>query len=324
MEYRVLGSTGVQVSRLCMGTMTFGAEADAETSAALYARCRDAGINFYDCANVYAGGESERILGALVAGHRQEVVITSKVCFATGPDRNARGLSRYHIMSAAEASLKRLNTDRIDVYFLHHWDDHTPLEETLRALDDLVRQGKILYPAVSNFAAWQIAKALGVSAGQGWSAFKVVQPMYSLVKRQAEVEILPLAQAENLGVISYSPLGGGLLTGKYTGASSTGRIVDNKMYSIRYGQEWMHDAAIRFAELARSRGVHPATLAVAWVAAHPAVTAPIIGARNLEQLGPALAAIDYAMTPELHAELRALTPTPPPATDRTEEKARGS
>jgi aryl-alcohol dehydrogenase-like predicted oxidoreductase len=324
MEYRLLGGTGVQVSRLCMGTMTFGAEADAATSAALYARCRDAGINFFDCANVYAGGESERLLGALVAGHRQEVVITSKVCFATSKDRNARGLSRYHIMNAAEASLKRLSTDRIDVYFVHHWDDQTPLEETLRALDDLVGQGKILYPAVSNFAAWQIAKALGVSARQSWSGFKVVQPMYSLVKRQAEVEILPLAQSENLGVISYSPLGGGLLTGKYASQTGAGRIVDNKMYSVRYGQEWMHGAAARFAELARARGAHPATLAVAWVAAHPAVTAPIIGARNLEQLEPALAAIDQPMPPELYAELCALTPTPPPATDRTEEAARAA
>ncbi len=323
MDYRYLGSTGVEVSRLCMGTMTFGREADPPTAAAIYARCREAGVNFFDCANGYAGGDSERILGELIAGHREEVVITSKVYFPMGEGRNARGLSRYHIMNSVEASLKRLNTDHIDVYFLHHWDDRTPIEETLRVLDDLVRQGKILYPAASNFAAWQIAKALGTSAKEGWSAIKVIQPMYSLVKRQAEVEILPLAQAENLGVISYSPLGGGLLTGKYAAPeTSAGRIVDNKMYATRYSQEWMHDAAGRFAEFARSHGHHPVTLAVAWVAAHPAITAPIIGARNLDQLEPALAALALDMTPELYAELCALTPTPPPATDRTEEVAR--
>jgi len=320
MDYRYLGSTGVEVSRLCMGTMTFGREADPPAAAAIYARCREAGVNFFDCANGYAGGDSERILGELIAGHREEVVITSKVYFPLGEGRNARGLSRYHVMNSVEASLKRLNTDRIDVYFLHHWDDRTPIEETLRVLDDLVGQGKILYPAASNFAAWQLAKALGVSAKEGWSAIKVIQPMYSLVKRQAEVEILPLAQAENLGVISYSPLGGGLLTGKYAAPeTSAGRIVDNKMYATRYSQEWMHDAAGRFAEFAKSRGHHPVTLAVAWVAAHPAITAPIIGARNLDQLEPALAALDIDMTPELYAELCALTPTPPPATDRTEE-----
>ena len=322
MQYRILGSTGVEVSRLCMGTMTFGREADPQASAAIYHRCREAGVNFFDCANGYAGGDSERILGELIAGQREEVVITSKAYFPVGEDRNARGLSRYHLLNSVEASLKRLNTDRIDVFFLHHWDDRTPIEEALRALDDLVRQGKILYPAASNFAAWQYAKALGISAKEGWSALKAIQPMYSLVKRQAEVEILPMARAENLGVISYSPLGGGLLTGKYAALETrAGRIVENTMYAARYSQEWAHHAARRFADLARDRGFHPAALAVAWVAAHPAVTAPIIGARNLEQLEPALGALDLDMTPELYAELCALTPAPPPATDRSEEVA---
>jgi len=323
MEFRYLGSTGVQVSRLCMGTMTFGREADRVTAAAIYARCREAGVNFFDCANGYAGGESERILGELIAGHRDEVIITSKVHFPVGPDRNARGSSRRHIMMAVEDSLRRLNTDRIDVYFLHHWDDAVPIEDTLRALDDLVSQGKIVYPGASNFAAWQIAKALGISAREGWAPFRVLQPMYNLVKRQAEVEILPLARAENLGVISYSPLGGGLLTGKYgaqPGAvTSAGRITENAMYAKRYGQEWVYQAAQAFTAFAGQRGVHPVTLAVAWVAAHPAITAPIIGARSLEQLAPALAALDIAMTPDLYAGLCALTPTPPPATDRSEE-----
>ncbi len=330
MRYKYLGNTGVQVSELCMGTMTFGKEADRETSAALYKRCRDGGINFFDCANGYAGGESERILGDLIQGHRNDLVITSKVYFPVGPDRNARGANRRHIMGAVEDSLKRLKTDHLDVYFLHHWDPTVPLEDPLRALDDLVSQGKILYPGVSNYAAWQIAKALGLSSKNGWAPFRVVQPMYNLLKRQAEVEILPLAQSENLGVISYSPLGGGMLTGKYgtgepntapsaTNGAAKGRIEANEIYAKRYGGGDLQTQAQAFAAFAHQRGYHPASLAIAWVAAHPGITAPIIGARNMEQLEPALKAAEVPMTEELYARLSALTPTPPPATDRSEE-----
>jgi aryl-alcohol dehydrogenase-like predicted oxidoreductase len=205
-EYRFLGNTGVKVSSLCYGTMSFGGEADEETSAAMYRHCREAGINFFDCANVYAGGRSEEVLGRLIAGERNDLIITSKVYFPAGDDLNARGATRRHILQAIEDSLRRLNTDRIDVYFIHHFDDDTPLEETLRVLDDLVRQGKILYPAASNFAAWQVAKALGISERHAWARFECIQPMYNLVKRQAEVELLPMAQSEHVGVISYSPV----------------------------------------------------------------------------------------------------------------------
>ncbi len=320
MRYRYLGETGVQVSSLCMGTMTFGREADKATSAALYKRCRSSGINFFDCADVYANGDSERILGGLIAGNRDEVIITSKVFGQIGTDRNARGNSRRHIMTAVEASLRRLNTDHIDVYFLHGFDAYTPLEESLRALDDLVSQGKVLYPGASNFAAWQVMKALGLSTREGWSRFKVIQPMYNLVKRQAEVELLPLAQSERLGVISYSPLGGGLLTGKYKpDAPPVGRIAENQNYARRYGDDWMHQAALDFAGLANAHGLKPAALAVAWVAVHPGITAPIIGARNLEQLEESLGALTVPMTSELYAEITHLTPQPVPATDRTEE-----
>ncbi len=320
MQYRLLGDTGVWVSSLCMGTMTFGREADRATSAVLYQRCREVGINFFDCADVYAGGESERILGELIHGHRDEVVITSKVFGSTGNDRNARGTSRRHVLAAVEASLKRLNSDHLDVYFLHGFDASTPLEETLRVLDDLVRQGKVLYTGASNFAAWQIAKALGISAKEGWSRFKVIQPMYNLVKRQAEVEILPLAISERVGVISYSPLGGGLLTGKYRpDQPASGRIIENNTYIRRYSDDWMHAAALSFAEFARQHGYKPAALAVAWVAAHPGITAPIIGARNMAQLDDTLTALDIPMTPELYGRVAALTPQPAPATDRTEE-----
>ncbi|UCC53675.1 MAG: aldo/keto reductase, partial [Anaerolineaceae bacterium] len=172
MEYRLLGSTGVEVSQLCFGTMSFGGDADEAISAALFQRCRDAGINFFDCANVYQRGRAEEILGGLMADCRDELVITSKFRFPMGDGPNQSGTSRRHIMAAVEASLKRLNTDRIDLYFIHHFDANTPLESTLRAFDDLVTQGKILYPAVSNFAAWQIAKALGISAREGWARFE--------------------------------------------------------------------------------------------------------------------------------------------------------
>jgi len=320
MEYHFLGNTGVKVSSLCMGTMTFGREADEATSTSMFNRCREAGINFFDCANVYANGEAEKILGKLIADCRGEVIITSKVYSKMGPDINAGGTSRRHIMAAVEASLKRLNTDYIDIYFLHNFDNETPLEESLRALDDLVSQGKVRYTGASNFAAWQIVKSLGISARKGWNAFKCIQPMYNLVKRQAEVEILPMAQSEHLGVITYSPLGGGLLTGKYdTGQPLTSeRFASSEIYQKRYGGEWMHATAQEFSAFAKKHGFHPVSLAVAWVTHHPAVTCPIIGARNVEQLKDSLNAVEIEMAPELYAQISKLSRTPAIATDRSE------
>jgi aryl-alcohol dehydrogenase-like predicted oxidoreductase len=322
-SFRYLGDTGVKISPLCMGTMTFGDAADRETSAALFRRCREAGINVFDCANVYAEGRSEEILGDLVADCRDEVVITSKAYFPTGDDPNARGASRYHLVRAVENSLRRLGTDRIDVFFVHRFDEKTGLHETLRALDDLVRQGKVLYLGASNFAAWQVMKALGRQRAEGWTPFHVIQPMYNLTKRQAEVELLPLAQSEDLGVLSYSPLGGGLLTGKY-GTDRTpdeGRLIENPMYQTRYGADVHLNVAERFTTFAEEHGYDPVSLAVAWVAHHPAVTAPIIGARTLTQLNGSLDALDIDMTDDLRAEISALSPTPPPATDRVEERS---
>jgi aryl-alcohol dehydrogenase-like predicted oxidoreductase len=321
MKYKFLGNTGIKVSSLCMGTLTFGNGADKKTSAELFSRCRDVGINFFDCANVYAKGVSEEILGELVAPCRNEIVLTSKFYGGMGEDVNARGASRFHIRQAVEASLRRLKTDRLDVYFMHHFPENIPLEEALRSLNDLVRSGKILHIGASNFAAWQVAKALGISTFRTWSRIDVIQPMYNLVKRQAEVEILPMAQSESLGVITYSPLGGGLLTGKYRAKrGQDGRITDNPMYKARYGYDNLYNIASSFSAFSDAHNYEPAALAVAWAAAHPAVTAPIIGARSLEQLEGSLKSLDIKMTEELRDEISALSPQPPLATDREDER----
>tara|TARA_R110002126_G_scaffold201238_2_gene348816 strand:+ start:114800 stop:115777 length:978 start_codon:yes stop_codon:yes gene_type:complete len=321
MDYKFLGRTGVKVSELCFGTMSFGGDADINAAAALFKTCRDAGINFFDCANIYSNGKAEEMLGQFMQAERDELVITSKCYFPDGQDINARGANRRHIARSVEDSLRRLKTDRLDVLFMHRWDKNTPLDETLRALEDLVRSGKVLYLGASNYSAWQVSKALGISDRKNWTRFDVIQPMYNLVKRQAEVELLPMAAAEGLGVISYSPLGGGLLTGKYTASrkAGTGRITDSDAYSVRYGDEQVFEVAGQFSDFARSEGMHPVSLAIAWVGANPAITCPIIGARNVEQLKPSLAASDITMTPELYARISALSPTPPPATDRLEE-----
>jgi aryl-alcohol dehydrogenase-like predicted oxidoreductase len=318
MRYRPLGRSGVQVSELCLGVMSFGGDADAAESGRMYRACRDAGINFFDTADQYNKGRSEEILGELARGHRDELVIATKCFNPSGPDVNARGGSRRHLSRAVEASLKRLGTDRVELLYLHQQDPLTPLEETLRALEDLVRAGKILYPALSNHTAWQTQLAVDFGERMGWARLQAIQPMYNLVKRQAEVEILPMAQANAISVFPYSPAGGGLLSGKYA-ANETGRLTQNKMYESRYGEEWMHDTAARFAAFCRSRGEHPMSVAVAWVAAHPAVTAPIIGARSVAQLQASLDSVKIEMTSALRAEIAALSRTPAPANDRLEE-----
>ena len=324
MEYRVLGHTGIQVSEIGFGTMTFASEADEAMSRKLFNRCRDAGINLFDCANIYGehrDGDSEEILGKLIRDCRDEVVITSKVGTPRWGKPNDGGLSRRYITLEVEKSLKRLQTDRIDLYFIHKLDPKTPMEEILRTFDDLQRQGKILHPAISNAAAWQIALSLGISAREGLARFACIEPMYSLVKRQAEVEILPLAQDQNLGVISYSPLGAGLLTGKYQDKHTTsGRLSTSERYKGRYSDESYFSIAQAFVSHAREKGVSPVALAIAWVKSHPAVTAPLIGARNIEQLEAALKSVDIQMTDEWRQQISALSIEPPPATDRSEEK----
>jgi aryl-alcohol dehydrogenase-like predicted oxidoreductase len=324
-EHALLGRTGVRVSRLALGTMSFGGDADAATSAALFAAARDAGVNFIDTADVYNQGRSEELLAELIAPCRDQLVLASKAYFPTGPDGNARGTSRYHLVRAVEGSLRRLRTDRLDVFYLHRWDDLTAIDETLRAVEDLIRAGKILYPACSNFAAWQVAHALGVADRLGLSRLCAIQPMYNLGKRQVESEILPMAQALGVGVVTYSPTGGGLFTGKYGvgRAPASGRLLSNKMYQTRYADPALYAAADRFTTRATELGVPPAQLAVAWVLANPAVTSVLLGARDVTQLRQLLAAgaPTARLDPALYAELSALTPTPPPATDRNEERS---
>lgn len=325
MEYRFLGTTGVRVSSLCMGTMSFGGDADDQTSAELFRVARDGGINFFDTADVYNGGRSEELLGRFICAQRDEVVVASKAYFPTSEDVNARGLSRYHLVRAVEASLRRLNTDRIDLFYLHRHDDLTSMEETWRAVDDLVRAGKILYPAISNFSAWQAMKALGYARSQGLSPPVCFQPMYNLAKRQAEVEILPMCESEGLAVVPYSPTGGGLLTGKYgvNHRPDGGRLIDNPMYAVRYGDEACFSLAERFASVAAESGHAPAALAIAWVAAHQGVTAPIIGTRNVDHLSIALSSVEIGLTheSELYKKISQISNSPAPATDRNEESS---
>ncbi len=324
MQYKPLGRTGVMVSEVCFGTMSFGKEADEAESANLYRAARDAGINFFDCANVYSRGAAESILGRLVAGERDSLVITSKCAMPMGDDVNDRGVSRRHLRQSVEVSLDRLGTDRLDVLLMHRWSDDVPLEETLRGLEDLVRAGKVLYIGASNYAAWQVMKGLGISRHRGWTGFDVIQPMYNLVKRQAESELFPLSVAENLGVMTYGPVGGGLLSGKYGSdlRPDQGRLVENKDYTARYDETWIYDTASRFTAFAHEAGIHPVTLAVAWTKSHPAVTCPILGARDVAQLGPSLDALELEMTPDLRDRISALSREPALATDRLEERGK--
>ena len=321
MDYRYLGETGLRVSRLAFGTMSFGKEADERESAALYATCREAGINLFDCADVYAKGRSEEILGSLMRGHRDEILLATKGSFPMAPHPNACGASRSHLIRACEASLKRLQTDRIDIYYVHRFDPQTRLEETLRGLEQLVRDGKILYPAVSNFAAYQTQAALDFQRQANLTPLACIQPMYNLLKRQAESEILPMARDNRLAVFPYSPLAAGLLTGKYLGkgASPDSRMLTSKTYQVRYGQLDAQGVAEAVVNKARELGVTPAALAIAWVMRHPTVTAPLLGARSVEQLRPCLAASNLTLSDAEYAALSALTPEPAPATDRHDD-----
>jgi len=315
MEYVPFGKTGIRVSRLCLGTMTFGKEADEKTSFAIMDRAQEIGINFFDTANVYSKGGSEEIVGRWLVGKRESIVLASKVHGPMGDGPNDWGSSRRNILLAVEKNLTRLKTDWLDILYLHLWDDFAALEESLGALTTLVEQGKVMYCGVSNFSAWQTMKAIAISEVKGLAPIACIQPMYNLVKRQAEVEILPLALAENLAVCPYNPLAAGLLTGKYL-RGEKGRIDENEMYNKRYANPQYTETAKRFVPCAESLGHSPAALALAWVMSHPAVTSTILGARNLVQLNDCLGCLDIRLSPEDRAKITALSIDPPLATDR--------
>lgn len=310
MKHPLLTADGSSMSPFCFGTMQFGGKADEDASRALYDASRAAGINFFDTAYAYTEGRSETYLGRFAAPERDRIFIASKADFS-------RGSSPANIRASVEESRRRLGMDRIDLYYLHRFDPSVPFDETFAALAEELQAGRIGAIGVSNFSAWQVMKAEAAAQRAG-IGITMIQPMYNLVKRQAEVEILPMALSEGFAVVPYSPLGGGLLSGKYASGDS-GRLTDDPMYKARYAPGWMHDAAKGLSAIAADLGAHPATLAVAWAARHPGVTAPIISARSPQQLAPSLAALQFTMDDALYARLSALTPAPPPATDRLEE-----
>jgi len=310
-----MGTAGIKVSELCLGTMTFGNEADEATSRAIMDRAWDAGINHFDTANIYNKGVTEEIVGRWLTDRREDIVLASKVYFPTGPGPNQRGGSRRHIKLEVEKSLKRLQTDWLDILYLHHWDEDTPIEESLSALTTLVDEGKVHYLGVSNFSAWQTIHALDMAHANGFTPISCIQPMYNLVKRTAEIEILPMAEYAGFAVFPYSPIGAGVLTGKYA-QGGKGRLDESQMYAERYKGDEYARISVAFAEKAQALGVSPAALAVAWVASHPNVTAPIIGARNLDQLNDTLTCLEIGLDDGKRAEISALSPTPPLPTDR--------
>lgn len=303
---------GSAAARLCFGCMQFGGNANEATSHEMYEACRKTGINYFDTAHTYTGGASEKLLGEFISAERDQLIIATKAGY-TG------GSGRRNIEDQFDESRSRLGLDTVDVLYLHRWDETTPLHETFETLCSLQRSGGIRYIGVSNFAAWQVMKAQNVAQDVG-TRIDVIQPMYSLVKRQAEVELFPMALSEDLVVSPYSPLGGGLLTGKYL-VGESGRLSTDKRYAARYGPDWMSETAAGLARLADEMGTHAATLAVSWAARHPAVTAPIISARNAAQLRPSLDAVHLNLSDAEYARIEALSPRPAPATDRLEEAA---
>jgi aryl-alcohol dehydrogenase-like predicted oxidoreductase len=319
MQYRKFGRTGLTVSRLCLGTMTFGLQTEEEVSRSILDKSADAGVNFIDTADVYPlggdeqlAGRTEEIVGRWLKGKRERFIVATKAVGKVGPSAWDQGASRKHLLDAIDASLERLATDYVDLYQLHSDDQETPLDETLEALDIIVRSGRARYVGVSNFLAYRLAKALGRSDVRGLARFVSVQPRYNLLFRQIERELLPLAREEQLAVIPYNPLAGGLLTGKHRRDASPpeGRFtVGNagKMYQERYWNEREFSTIEALRKTVDEAGTSLTATSVAWVLAHPAVTSVIIGASRPEQLTDTLAAADIALDSSLKAKLDELT-----------------
>jgi aryl-alcohol dehydrogenase-like predicted oxidoreductase len=302
MDYRRLGRTGLMVSELCLGTMTFGRELDEAGSKAMISRFLDAGGNFVDTADVYERGVSEEITGRAIKGVREDVVLATKVRFPMGEGPNDVGLSRKHVIAGCEDSLRRLGTDYVDLYQVHAWDAATPLEETLSALTDLVRGGKVRYVGVSNFTGWQLMKALYVSELRGFERFVSLQPQYSLVERNIEVEVLPACREEGVGVIPWGPLGGGFLSGKYRRGQEPpegSRIAgvpdefEEAWHKRNVERNWRTLDVV--GEISAETGKSYAQISLNWLLRQEGVVAPIIGARRPDQLEDNLGAVGWAL-----------------------------
>ena len=315
MEYVRLGRTGLKVSRICLGTMTYGTPKwrdwvlDERESRPFFKRAIEAGVNFFDTADMYSLGESEEVTGRALAdfARRDEIVVATKVFNAMGADPNAKGLSRKHIMAGIDASLRRLKMDYVDLYQIHRWDDATPIEETLEALNDVVRAGKARYIGASSMYAWQFAKALYISDLHGWSRFVSMQDHYNLVYREEEREMIPLCIDQGIGVIPWSPLARGFLAGNRTAAKSgetTRSKSDEFAHRLYYQPE---DFAIvdRATEVGKSMGKSSAQVALAWMLSKPYITSPIIGASKPEHLDEALESISVKLTDDQIAYLEA-------------------
>ncbi|GAB2749298.1 aldo/keto reductase [Salinifilum aidingensis] len=317
MEYRQLGRSGLRVSALTLGTMTFGGEGDfgrvGETGLEGARRqvdmCLEAGVNLIDTANMYSAGAAEEIVGEAVKDKRDQVLLSTKVRMAMGEGPNDAGLSRKHVLDQAEASLRRLGTDHIDLYHVHEWDGQTPLEETLDALDTLVRSGKVRYLGVSNYTGWQLVKALGVADRHGYQRFVANQVYYSLESRDAEYELVPASVDQGLGVLVWSPLAGGLLSGKYRrdARTSEGRHLAGWDEPPVRDEEKLYDTIDVVLEIAADRGITPAQVALAYLLRKPAVTSLVIGARKDEQLRENLGAAEVRLGDEEMARLDAVS-----------------
>lgn len=304
MEYRQLGRSGLMVAKVCMGTMTFDREADVEMSYKLLDRYVEIGGNFVDTADIYSDGASEVVVGnwLKMRSNRRDTILATKVFGEMGTGPNDKSLSRFHIQHAVEDSLRRLQTDVIDLYIIHRWDYCVPVEETVRALDDLVRSGKVRYLGCSNLKAWQLSKFLYTARMAGMDEFISVQPVYNALNRGIESELLELVEDQGLGVVPYNPLAGGMLTGKYLkgleGLPENARMKAFAGYFDRYHTGEALHVVQSFVDAAAERGVSPAALALAWVLNEPRITSPLLGARNLDQLNDTLTGLDLTLTAE--------------------------
>ncbi len=316
MQYQQLGHTGTFVSRLCLGTMTFGGKGtmfgvmgglEQKEADALVGRSLDAGINFVDTANVYAAGESETITGKALGAKRQDIILATKVHSRMGKGANQVGISRTSIMHEVELSLKRLGTDYIDIYQFHGFDEVTPMEESLRAMDDLVRSGKVRYVGTSNWAAWQVMKGLGVSAKEGFEKFATLQAYYSLVGRDLEHEIVPMLEDQNVGLMTWSPLAGGVLSGKFSRHSHANEGRRTQFDFPPINVEQAYDVIDVLQDIAKKHGVTVAQVALGWQLHKTYVTTVIIGVKNETQLNDNLGAIDVKLTEEDLAAIDAVS-----------------